>query len=110
MRKPLLVVYLLVVCTGFAEPVRIYIGEDDHTDFMWTADAQTYEKVFVEMLDHHLALAAATAGNESPYRHRFNCDGNHWLWSYERRKSASEFERLMAQVADGTITVPTTIA
>lgn len=106
MRKPLLVVYLLVVCTGFAEPVRIYIGEDDHTDFMWTADAQTYEKVFVEMLDHHLALAAATAGNESPYRHRFNCDGNHWLWSYERRKSASEFERLMAQVADGTISAP----
>lgn len=106
MRSPLLLVPLLFVCTGFAEPVRIYLGEDDHTDFMWTADAETYERVFVEMLDHHLALAAQTADNESPYRHRFNCDGNHWLWSYERKKPAVEFERLMTRVADGTISAP----
>lgn len=106
MRPPLLVFSFLFICTGFAEPVRIYIAEDDHTDFMWTADAETYERVFVEMLDHHLALAARTAENESPYRHRFNCDGNHWLWSYERRKTAPEFERLMARVKDGTISAP----
>ena len=34
-----------------AEPTRIYIANDDHTDFMWTADADTYRNVFVDMLD-----------------------------------------------------------
>jgi len=106
MKFPLIALLLLLVSTGFPEPVRIFLGEDDHTDFMWTADAQTYERVFVEMLDHHLALAAQTAGNEPPFRHRFNCDGNHWLWSYERSRPAADFEHLMARVKDGTIRAP----
>ena len=25
-----------------AEPTRLYIANDDHTDYMWTADAETY--------------------------------------------------------------------
>jgi alpha-mannosidase len=106
MKSPLLVVSFLLVCSAFAEPVRIYLGEDDHTDFMWTADAETYERVFVEMLDHHLELAAQTEGNEPNYRHRFNCDGNHWLWSYERKTSQARFNRLMERVKDGTISAP----
>ena len=27
-----------------AEKKRIYIANDDHTDFMWTADADTYAR------------------------------------------------------------------
>jgi hypothetical protein len=42
---------------------------------MWTADADTYAKTFVEMIDLHLKLADETAGNEPAYRNRFNCDG-----------------------------------
>jgi alpha-mannosidase len=89
-----------------AEPTRVYIANDDHTDYMWTADADTYANVFVEMLDFHLKLADETAANPSPYRNRFNADGSLWLSTYEQRKSPAEFARLIARIKDGTISVP----
>ncbi len=89
-----------------AEPTRVYLANDDHTDFMWTADADTYANVFVEMLDWHLNLADATAANPPPYRHRFNADGSLWLATYQQRKSPAEFDRLIARIKDGTISFP----
>ncbi len=89
-----------------ARPKRIYIANDDHTDFLWTADAEVYGAKFVEMLDFHLDLATQTAANPAAYRNRFNADGSYWLWSYEQRKSPAEFDRLMARVRDGTISSP----
>ena len=89
-----------------AEPTRVYLANDDHTDFMWTADADTYHRVFVEMFDFHLKLADETAANPSPYRARFNADGSLWLAAYEQRKSPAEFARLIARIKDGTISVP----
>lgn len=108
MIKPLSLLVLACFCLGSSaqEPKRIYLAEDDHTDFMWTADAETYGRVFVEMLDHHLGLAEKTKGNAPPYRHRFNCDGSYWLWNYEQRKSPAEFARLIERIKDGTISVP----
>jgi alpha-mannosidase len=85
---------------------RIYIANDDHTDFMWTADADTYGRTFVEMLDWHLKLADETATNEPAYRNRFNCDGSYWLWNYEQRKTPAEFARLIGRIKDGTISAP----
>ncbi len=32
---------LAAAVTIAAEPTRIYLGNDDHTDYMWTADADT---------------------------------------------------------------------
>jgi alpha-mannosidase len=89
-----------------AAPVRIYLANDDHTDFMWTADAETYAKVFVEMLDFHLQLADETATNAPPYRNRFNADGNYWLWTYEQMKTPAEFARLIGRLKDGTLSAP----
>src|SRR4051794_14359096 len=79
-----------------AEPPqrRIYIANDDHTDYMWTVDSETYAAVFVDMLDYYLALADATEANPSPYQSRFNPDGSFWLWTYERKKSPAEFDHL----------------
>lgn len=85
---------------------RIYIANDDHTDYMWSADADTYHQVFIDLLDFHLQLADETAGSRPPFRARFNADGNFWLWNYERRKSPAEFARLMERIKDGTISVP----
>jgi alpha-mannosidase len=85
---------------------RIYIANDDHTDYLWTADAETYARVFVELLDFHLALADETANNPTPYRNRFNADGSFWLWEYHRQKSPEEFARLLSRIKDGTISVP----
>ena len=92
--------------TNAAEPTRIYLSNEEHTDFMWTADADTYGDAFVEMLDFHLKLADETAGNAPAYRNRFNTDGSYWLWNYEQKKPPAEFARLIARVKDGTIGSP----
>ena len=109
LRKRILWLTLLalsIAAAPVAEPKRIYIANDDHTDFMWTADADTYAKVFVEMLDWHLKLAKETATNAPPYRNRFNADGSYWLWNYEQRKTPAEFARLIERIKDGTISAP----
>jgi len=102
----LILLPLLLAALPAAEPTRLYLANDDHTDFMWTADPDTYANVFVEMLDFHLKLADETAANRSPYRNRFNTDGSLWLATYEQRKSPAEFARLIARIKDGTISVP----
>ena len=86
--------------------LHIYLANDDHTDYMWTTDADKYNATFVDMLDYYLNLADSTVNNPSPYQSRFNADGSYWLWQYERRKSPAEFSRLMARVKDGHISAP----
>jgi len=106
--SPLAALVLVVAAAALpaAEPTRIYLANDDHTDFMWTADADTYANVFVDLLDFHLKLADETASNSSPYRNRFNADGSLWLAIFEQRKSPAEFARLIARIKDGTISFP----
>ncbi len=97
---------LVTLAAPAAEVTRIYLANDDHTDFMWTADADTYANVFVDLLDFHLKLADETATNPSPYRNRFNADGSLWLATYQQKKTPAEFARLIARIKDGTISVP----
>jgi alpha-mannosidase len=102
-------VWFLMASTAMgAEPKRIYLANDDHTDYMWTADAETYNRVFVDMLDYYLRLADDTTTNAAPFQSRFNADGSYWLWQYERRKSHVDFERLIARLKDGHISAPMT--
>ncbi len=89
-----------------AEPVRLYLANDDHTDYMWTADAETYGRVFVEQLDYYLKLTDETLGNPPPYQSRFNTDGSLWLWEYERRKSPAAFARVIARLKSGHLSSP----
>ncbi len=85
---------------------RIYIAPDDHTDLFWSADLQTYEKLFVDMLDYYLDLADKTQ-NESPeFQSRWNCDGSFWVWVYEKNKPSADFERLINRIRDGHIGFP----
>ena len=101
-----LIFTLLAARSHAQEAKRFYIANDDHTDFMWTADADTYAEKFVDLLDFHLRLAGETANEPAAFRNRFNCDGSYWLWTYEQRKTAAEFEHLISRVKDGTISVP----
>lgn len=89
-----------------SEPTRIYIGNDDHTDYMWATDADTYDRLFVEMLDFHLDLLTETSSKPSPFRNRFNTDGSLWLWNYERQKSPADFARLIDAIKQGYISSP----
>jgi alpha-mannosidase len=111
-RNCFVLVWLFAICTSIltatseAQEKRIYIANDDHTDYMWTADADTYANSFVQMLDFHLSLADQTAGNAPAYRNRFNADGSFWLWNYQQKKSPKEFSRLIDRIKDGTISAP----
>lgn len=87
---------------------RLYIAPDEHTDYMWTADEETYRQVFLEMLDYYLDLADATANEAPEHQSRWNCDGSFWLWTYERNRSAADFERLINRIRSGHVSAPLT--
>ena len=87
-------------------PKRIYIGNGDHTDYMWSTDEAGYRQAFLDMLDYYLNQADATQNNSSPYQSRFNCDGNFFVWVYENNRTAAQMSRLADRIRDGHITVP----
>ncbi len=85
---------------------RIYIAPDDHTDYFWSGGEEEYRQAFLTMLDYYLNLADATANEPPEHQYRWNCDGSFWMWTYEKNKSAADFERLISRIRDGHITVP----
>lgn len=87
-------------------PLRIYIAPDDHTDFMWTADEQAYEQAYLKMLDYYLDQADLTDGQPAQYRAKWNADGSHWFYVYEKYRSPTQMARLMRRVRDGSISLP----
>ena len=102
---------LLLLATAWprpvtAQPKRIYIANDDHTDYMWSGDDVQYRNSFLSMLDYYMNQAEATAGNPSDSRGRFNTDGSLWVWEYERNRSATQFNRLVGHLRDGSLTMP----
>lgn len=100
-------VALLCVNLLNAQPLkRIYLGIDDHTDFMWTANEAGYDSAFVQMIDYYLDQIDSTQTNPDDFQTRFNCDGNYWLQAYEKYRSPAQFERLIAAIKSGHISVP----
>ncbi len=97
---------LALAATVCAQPKKIYIALDDHTDYVYTLDEEDHRKIFLETLDYYLDLADATASNLPEHQSRWNCDGSFWLWTYEKNKTPAEFERLMNRVRSGHISAP----
>lgn len=91
---------------ALAQPQKLYLANDDHTDYMWTADEATYRRSFLKMLDYYVDVNDKTATLPTAYQNRWNCDGSYWLWEYEKNKTPQQFGRLMNQVKTGKITVP----
>ena len=85
---------------------RLYIANDDHTDYMWTANEAKYDTAFVQMLDYYLHQIDSTKNNPSDFQARFNCDGSYWLRAYEKFRSPSQFNRLIAAIKSGHISSP----
>ena len=103
-----LIVVLLLSQLSFGQSRRIYLANDDHTDFLWTADEETYERVFQEMIDYYLELASQTDANPAPYQCRFNCDGSYWLWVYEKERMPDEFQHVVHRLKTGHLSAPMT--
>ena len=90
-----------------AQPVkRLYIANDDHTDYMWTANEAKYDTAFVQMLDYYLRQIDSTKASPSDYQARFNCDGSYWLRAYQKYRTPAQFNRLMAAIRSGHIGSP----
>lgn len=85
---------------------RIYLANDDHTDYFWTGDDVQYRTAFLSMLDFYMAQAEATATQPSDSRGRFNVDGSLWVWEYEHNKTPAQFARLIDHMRAGDITMP----
>ena len=90
-----------------AQPIkRLYIANDDHTDYMWTADEAHYDSAFVQMLDFYLRQIDSTRNDPSDFQARFNCDGSYWLRAYQKYRSPAQFNRLIAAIRSGHISSP----
>ena len=107
--RNLALVAILMGCwlAATAQPAkRLYLANDDHTDYMWTANEATYDTTFVHMLDYHLKQIDSTRANAADFQARFNCDGSYWLRAYEKYRSPAQFNRLMAAIKSGHISSP----
>jgi alpha-mannosidase len=85
---------------------RLYIANDDHTDYEWSLTDAGYTLALPNMLDDYMDQAEATAADPADRRGRFNCDGTVWVYDYERTRSAAQVQRLWDHVRAGDITVP----
>ena len=99
--------FLFFVLAANAQTIkRLYIANDDHTDYMWTADEAKYDSAFVKMLDFYLYQIDSTKNNPSDFQARFNCDGSAWLRAYQKYRSPVQFNRLINAIKSGYISSP----
>jgi alpha-mannosidase len=73
---------------------------------MWTGDEATYQKAFSEMLDYYIRLNDSSAALPYAMQSKWNCDGSYWVYNYKNTRSAQQFDKLIAQIKKGQITVP----
>lgn len=87
-------------------PKRLYIANDDHTDYMWTGNEAQYDSAFVHMLDYYLDQIDSTRNDPTDFQARFNCDGSFWVKVYEKYRSPAQFDRLLRAIRSRHISVP----
>lgn len=106
-----IVLFFFIIQQPILAQKRLYIANDDHTDFMWTRDSSQYVNGFVQMLDRWMyvndSTKAAHPGNYN-LQSKWNCDGAYWVSYYEKVKGSQSpgFDSLIRQIKDGQITVP----
>lgn len=100
------IILLFLQLSVNAQQKRIYISNDDHTDYMFTADSATYQAAFLTMLDSWLDINDATATNLPEFQSKWNCDGWFWVKTYQKYRTPAQFGRLITQIRQGKITVP----
>ena len=59
-----------------AQQKKIYLAPDDHTDYMWSGDEETYRDAFLKTLDYYIRLNDSTANEPYPFQSKWNCDGS----------------------------------
>lgn len=108
MLRVLFILMFAALITDAQTKKRLYIGNDDHTDYMWSGDEAQYDSAFVKMLDYQLRKIDSTKNNPPDLQARFNCDGSYWLKTYSKYRSPAQFEKLVAAIRSGHISSPVT--
>lgn len=104
-RQIVVLAAIAVAAGGASAQRRFYIAPDDHTDYYWTADGDTYRQAFLTMTDYYLNKMDQTAGNPPDTQMRWNCDGSLWMWEYEHNRLPAQFSRFLDRVRDGHMSV-----
>jgi alpha-mannosidase len=93
-----------------AQQERIYIAPDDHTDYVWTGDEETYRQAILQMTDYYLDLSDKTANEPKDFQSRWNLDGTIWMWIWENNRDQKQVDRLVSRLRDGHFSMPLTFA
>ena len=104
----LLCAFLIVSTEADGQGRRFYIANDDHTDYVWSANEAVYQKAMLTTLDKYIAQIDSTISAGLPFRHqaKYNCDGSFWFWVYERNRTPAQMNNLVSKVKSGHLTVP----
>ncbi|MCB9302710.1 MAG: glycoside hydrolase [Lewinellaceae bacterium] len=89
-----------------AQQEHIYLANDNHTDYFWSGDPQTYVNVALNEIDYYLDQADATDNLAPPYQSRYNLDGAWYAYDYKQHRTPEQFERLMSRIRSGHISIP----
>ncbi len=84
---------------------KIYLAPDNHTDYIWSASEAAYRTIFLNTLDHYVSQIDKDVAANVPadLQSRFATDGSLWLWTYQKSRTAAQFNKLMGRVKDGHI-------
>jgi len=89
-----------------ASAQRIYLANDNHTDYGWNATAEQYDSSMLAELDYYLDRIDATANGPSDEQTRFNADCWWYLRLYEMNRTRAQFQRLIHAIHSGHLTIP----
>jgi len=101
-----LVFFFWFFSNGIQAQSRLYLANDDHTDYMWTASDTAYTTAFLNMIDAWMANNNATNGSAADYQTKFDCDGSYWAWVYQQNRTPAQFQAFMNQVKSERIVIP----
>ena len=73
----ILILFFIFYINSIKSQSRLYISNDNHTDYMWSANVATYDSAFVNMLDAWMAINNTTNSQPPDYQTKFNCDGTY---------------------------------
>ena len=99
---------LFIKAESGAQAKRFYIANDDHTDYLWSANEAVYKNVMLTTLDKYLLQIDSTISAGLPLRHqaKYNCDGSFWFWVYEKNRTVVQMNNLVSKVKSGRCDPP----
>ncbi|MBX7137053.1 MAG: glycoside hydrolase [Oligoflexia bacterium] len=110
----ILSIWCVTLPSAAAQQKRIYIANDDHTDYMWTGNEANYQTWFIETLQYYMNQIDSTATEPNlDARSKYNVDGSFWMWVYEHPMPAPALQPsrtidtlMNSYVRTGKITMP----